>query len=252
MALVLTLALAQAPAQVPLVLPGLRVHVYAHEELAADTLRALARPSVVLWLDTRSNTPRDSTIAALARFADVYVRVRPPVSSAQARQWARVPRAGLWLAQADLEGEGLFRLGPRRVAVVVEGPLPDAARLAASRPVHIEWRPGAADVDLLAFAIFRHLPGKKLARLGGLLGHDGGCEAAFRPGLWMEMGVERLDTTPCGAAPRVRWTPDMSDEGLRRLYALHPAAELELHVGSDEQAAFAAAKLLTRLSATSP
>ena len=70
------------------------------------TLRALAGSGTVIWLRTRSNMLRDSTVEALALFPEAYVQLRPPVKEEQVRQLRRAPRVGAWLDAQALDGAG--------------------------------------------------------------------------------------------------------------------------------------------------
>ncbi|MHB8878917.1 MAG: hypothetical protein ACYC8T_34885, partial [Myxococcaceae bacterium] len=162
---VLLACLSQAPRPGGLSLPSFRLSVLASEDLDPDRLRPLSRPGVTLWLSTRSNTLRESTVENLARFAEAWVQLRPPLTRAQAHGLSRAPRAGALLFAGDLGGEGLHLLGPRRLAVQLTGALDEslAARLAAARPQVTYWEP-QEEVDLLSFALFRQLPGRKIVR----------------------------------------------------------------------------------------
>ncbi|MFP2923691.1 hypothetical protein ACLESO_00450 [Pyxidicoccus sp. 3LG] len=123
-AVLLAALVAQAPGPTALALPGYRLHLVVDESVDADTLRALVGGGTVLWLRTRSNMLRDSTVEAVARFPEAYVQVRPPLREAHADQLRRAPRAGAWVDSESLkQGTGwLHRLGPRLVAVDVRGP----------------------------------------------------------------------------------------------------------------------------------
>src|SRR6266700_7350782 len=64
---------------------GTRVHVKASEDLDPDRLRALARPGVTVWLSTRSNLLKVSTMENLNRFDGAFIQLRAPVTQSQAR-----------------------------------------------------------------------------------------------------------------------------------------------------------------------
>lgn len=90
-----TAALAQDQRPVPAGSPdaligrSVPVHVVASEELEPDVLRALARPGVTLWLTTRSNTLRESTLDTLNRFEASWVQLRLPLAHVDGAALAR-------------------------------------------------------------------------------------------------------------------------------------------------------------------
>lgn len=236
-----------------LVAATVRVHVVASEELEPDALRALARPQVTLWLETRSNTLRESTVEQLARFDEAWVQLRAPLSKADARVLARAPKAGLWLSPKELDGVLGRAPGVRRLAVDVAGPL-DAAlaeRLRAARPSFIRWQPGAP-VDLLGWGLFRQLPGRKVwapAPTEVLATRCAERDSAL-PSL--ELHVATLlamsaDVFPCGRGTRVVVGGDVEPWLLQSLVVRDPALELVLRVGADAAKASQARKLLERL-----
>ena len=201
-AVLLAALLAQAPGPGPtaLTLPGYRLHLVVDESVDADTLRALAGSGTVLWLRTRSNMLRDSTVEAVARFPEAYVQVRPPLLEAHASQLRRAPRAGVWLGAESLEkGTGWHhRLGPRPVAVDVRGPLDTevAGRVAALRPARVTWLPGEADATLGGWGELARLPGAKVL----VLAEATGAGRAVAPGAPLQgQGPGRAAPSPAGA-----------------------------------------------------
>lgn len=233
-AVLLVALLAQAPGPDTLALSGYRLHVVVDEAVEADTLRALAGSGTVLWLRTRSNMLRDSTVEALALFPEAYVQLRPPLTEAHVQQLRRAPRVGAWLEAQVLGGNGLHRLGPRRVAVEVRGALDLAlaGRLGALRPAWVSWSPGTMEVSLEAWGAFAQLPGRKLLSLPGQLG--GACPTLpVRAALdTVALRVEgATEEGSCGLGRRVvmKGTPD--DGTLVALYSQDPSVELELEVG---------------------
>lgn len=251
--------LAQAPTE--LALPGYRLHLVVDESVDADSLRALAGRGTVLWLRTRSNMLRDSTVEAVARFPEAYVQLRPPLREAQARQLQRAPKAGAWLEAGTL-GAGAWhhRLGPRRVAVDIRGTLDAevARKIAALRPARVTWLPGDVEVTLAGWGELAWLPGAKLLVLAGASGLEGTCqgEAARGPSrtaraavsLRVEAGA-RVDGPPCGTGRRVRVSGPPDDAALVALFSRMPAAELELEVGSNPVALAHARAWVERLEA---
>jgi hypothetical protein len=232
-ALLLTvLAQSQGPAE--LVLPGYRLHVVVDESVEADELRALAGSGTVLWLRTRSNMLRDSTVEALALFPEAYVQLRPPVLEEQIRQLRGAPRVGAWLDAQVLDGAGLHRLGPRRTAVELRGPLDAklARRLGALRPSRVMWLPGTMEVSLEAWGTFAQLPGSKLLSVAGPLGIE--CPELPRR-VALATVILRVDEGAgegtCGLGRRVVMRGFPNDAALAALLSQEPSTELEIEVG---------------------
>lgn len=253
-------ALAQPQAPLPpsappgLVSPGLVVHVVAHEDLEPDALRALARPGVTLWLETRSNTLRESTLEHLGRFDEAWVRLRLPLGDVPARQLRRHPRLGAWLSVAAATGGSTGQLpGVRRVAVDVAGPLDEALaeRLRAGRVSLTRWTPGAA-IDVLSWSLFRALPGRRVLAPdpGGLLAVQCPVRTATEPSL--ELDVATLlalssDVFPCSAGTRVVVRPDVDAWLVQSMVVRDPSLELVLRVGADGDEATRVAHFLDGL-----
>lgn len=203
-AVLLAALLAQAPGPVgptELTLPGYRLHLVVDESVDADTLRALAGGGTVLWLRTRSNMLRDSTVEAVALFPEAYVQVRPPLLEAHASQLRRAQRAGVWVDEESLgKGAGWHhRLGPRPVAVEVRGPLDAevAGRVAALRPARVTWLPGDADATLGGWGELARLPGAKVLVLAGVVA----AERAVAPGASLPEPPSAGGDSSRGAAP---------------------------------------------------
>lgn len=238
MAAVLVTLLAQAPAPAELVLPGYRLHLVVDESVPADGLRALAGSGTVLWLRTRSNTLRDSTLEALALFPEAYIQLRPPLKEEHVRQLRKAPRVGAWLEAQALSGPGLHWLGPRRIAVELHG-APDAAltqRLAALRPSWSLWAPGSSDVSLEAWGAFAQLPGRKLLSLARP--SSAPCSALpWRAALAsVSLRVEEgTGAVACGLGQRVVLKGFPEDTALVALLSRDPSAELEVEVGTSER-----------------
>jgi hypothetical protein len=237
-AAVLVILLAQSPVSSELVLPGYRLHLVVDESVAADELRALAGSGTVLWLRTRSNTLRDSTLEALALFPEAYVQLRPPVKEEHVRQLRRAPRVGAWLEAQALTGPGLHWLGPRRSAVEIRGAI-DAElvrRLGALRPSQILWAPSASDMSLEDWGIFAQLPGRKLLSLAGPLGPL--CpEFPWRAALaTVALRVEEgTGGETCGLGRRVIMKGFPEDTALVALMSRDSSTELEIEAGPGEK-----------------
>jgi hypothetical protein len=250
--------LAQPQAPLPrgapqeLVAPAVRVHVRAHEDLDPDRLRSLARPGVTLWLDTRSNTLRASTLEHLARFDQAWVRLRAPLRPVDAATFARLPAAGAWLGPADLEVARRLP-GARRVAVELSGPLDEAVleRVAAARPAELRWTP-AGPLSLLDWGHLARVPGRRVVvpQPGAVLPVRCDARKPGEPGL--ELHVASLlslsaDAFPCGQGTRVLVLPEVEPWLLQSLVTRDPSVELVVEVGTSAARAKATAGLLERL-----
>lgn len=243
-----------APQQV--VASGLRLHVIAHEDLDPDALRALARPGTTLWLRTRSNTLRESTIDTLAQFDGAWVELRPPLEARTLSQLARAPAAGLWLRLGEKAAPPPVRPGPRRVAVSLAGPLgPErAAAIAALSPAVVDWRAGA-HTDLLAWGLFKNLPGKLLFRPDADAVTPVDCARPGRQSVAVAVHVALLislgtDAFPCGKGARIQVSADTESWVLQAVHLRDPSAELEIEVGVDLARVRKARKLLDALGLT--
>jgi hypothetical protein len=227
--------LAQAPAPPQLVLSGYRLHLIADESMPAEELRTLAGSGTVLWLRTRSNMLRESTVEALALFPEVYVQLRPPLKEEHVRQFRKVPRVGAWLDARTLVGPGLHRLGSRRIAVELRGALDAelARRLGGLRPSRVHWSPGTWEVSLEAWGLFAQLPGGKLLSLGGPLGAS--CPELPLRGALATVALRREEGTgeaSCGLGQRIVMKGFPEEAALVALLGRAPDTELELEVGT--------------------
>lgn len=229
------------------------MHVRLHEDLEPDRLRAFARPRVTLWLDTRSNVLKASTLEHLSRFDQVYVHLRPPVTESQVRALEAAPRAGVWIEASAVEGKGLARLvGPRFLAVMIKGAVDEALfeRVARLKPEIVEWV-APADTEVMAWSLFRQLPGRKFVTLepGGLppracAGTDSGPAARVHLASLLALGANAF---PCGRGPRVVMASDTDRWLIQSVVVRDPTAELEIEVGADDAAAKKALQLLDEL-----
>ena len=142
--------------------PVPRVHLRVHEDLEPDRLRELARPGVTLWLSTRSNTLRASTMENVGRFDAAWVQLRAPLAPFEARAFSKLPTTGVMLGLESLDVVGRLP-GARRVALALKGPLDEAtvAKVRAARPSELRWTPEGG-VDLLSWGQFSQLPGRRV------------------------------------------------------------------------------------------
>ncbi|RJS19732.1 hypothetical protein DRW03_22225 [Corallococcus sp. H22C18031201] len=274
-ALVVAAMLAQSPGPRALALSGYRLHLRVSESVAPERLRALAASGTVLWLRTRSNMLRDSTMDAVARFPEAYIELRPPLRDAQVQQFRHAPRAGVWLDAAVATGDW-YRLGPRPVAVDIRGGLEaeQATRIAALRPKRVTWMPRTRDeATLAAWGELVWLPGVKVVDLSqvapkgppeaALVAPEAartaaspvpaewwaGLRGAWAKVAWLEgQGAARPPPSwGLGRRVRVQGLPD--DEALVALFSQTPGVELELDVSDDAQSLETARAWVERLEA---
>ena len=223
--------------------PAVRVSVVVHEDLDPDLLRALARRDVTLWLQTRSNSLRASTLENVARFDEAFVQLRSPMSREAAQSFARLPRAGAWLEVDQLAV--VPRLpGARKVAVEFKGALDAelADRVTAAKPSMVRWSPDAnAPLDLMQWGLFRQLPGRKVVVMP---------VSALRPATCtdqLSMMSPELDVAtvltmnsavyPCGKSTRVVIRPSIDHWMVQSLTVRDPSVELVVLIGTGVNAA---------------
>ena len=224
----------------PLVARSVRVNVIASEELEPDVLRALARPQVVLWLTTRSNTLRESTLDTLNQFGTSWVQLRSPVEAVDAKALARAPKAGLWAPLDARLGPALSRFrGSRSLALEIGGEMDEGRRalLASQRPSLVRWAP-RGEVDLLQWSQFRTLPGRKVVVLspGFLLPRDCASREASEPAAELHVAMllaVSAGVFPCGLGTRIEVSPDVEPWLLKSLIVRDPSVELVIRVDDD-------------------
>lgn len=210
------------------VLTGYRVHVFASEELEPDALRRLVRPGVTLWLQTRSNMLRSSTVDTLRRAEAAWVQLRPPVLRAHWDQLGKLPRAGVWLDPRDARGAGMGRRGAHPLALDVSSRLP-AEAISGLRPLATVFRlPVTAGYA-------GTVPGERLL-WGGL---DGACVADAG----LKVRVDAPWKGACGHGVLAQLTRVQVPE-LKALYDAQPGVELAVEVANSEAAASGVAALL--------
>lgn len=227
---------------------SVRVHVRVHEDLDPDRLRDLSRPGVTLWLSTRTNTLKASTLENVARFDSGFVELRAPLSPVDVNVFKRAPAIGAWLTPKTLSLATRLP-GVRPVAVRVEGPLTEevAEQVRRARPTELTWAP-SEPVDLLAWGQLRALPGRRVIapRVEGLLPVK--CDARTAADPSIELHVANLlalssDVFPCGKGTRVVVQPEVEPWLVQSLVVRDPSVELVLEIGADAGRALAARKL---------
>jgi hypothetical protein len=239
-----------SPAPEPLTLPGFRIHLEVSGDLEPDRLEALARPGVVLWVQTRSNLLKRSVAERLGRAEASYVQLRPPLGEGVRQQFTG--RVKPWVGLEGLDVAAYRRWAPGGTAVEVAGALNEERlkQLGALRPQMVRWRPEEAPTpEEWAWA----------ARLAGLEIHPKGPLAACGHPL---KGAERIrlrvpaagadaSAAGCGFALRLEVSLATAEADVRMLLVQWPGAELWARVGNETEA-LAAASLVRLLAAAAP
>lgn len=229
-----------------------RVHLRAHEDLDIDRLRDLSRPGVTLWLSTRTNTLKASTLENVERFDTAWVQLRLPLKPVDAAIFKRIPKAGAWVDPTSLELATRLP-GARRLAVELTGPLDEtlAAKISAERPAEVRWKDPPA-IDLLAWSQFRQLPGRRVIAGGAQTLLPVKCAERKSGDPSVEVHVANLlalssDVFPCGVGTRVVVQPEVELWLLQSLLVRDPSVELVIEVGADSAKALAARGLMEKL-----
>ncbi len=177
--LFVTLAHAQGGSHAPRAIVRLpHLTIVVHEDIDPDVLRSLAKPNVTLWLKTRSNTLKDSTIERLSDFEQVYIQIRSPLSAVDAAVFRKIPRAGLWINSVEPVALSRRVPGPRPLAVEVAGALTEmsAKQVSGHRPTLVLWKPPSdLDVDDAMIDRLSKLPGRKLLQAASWPVPNAGC-----------------------------------------------------------------------------
>lgn len=230
------------PAESPdaLVARAVPVHVVASDELEPDVLRALAKPGVTLWLTTRSNTVRESTVETLTRFSRAWVQLRPPLKAVDLKALERAPAAGLWLQSSpDVEASVLRFRGRRPLALdVTTGFDESQAELVRKlKPDELRWSVRAPDV--LEWSLFSTAPAARhIARLeaGSVVPQPCSSRATNTPSAQVHVATLLAMSTavfPCGAGTRVELPTEAEPWLLKSLVVRDPSVELVLRVSDD-------------------
>jgi hypothetical protein len=224
----------------PPVTESLRAQLIADEDLDPDALRALARPGVSLWLRTRSNTLRDSTLETARQFEHAWIELSPPLDGKTLAQLSRAPAAGIWLRPKGGAALPALRPGPLRLAISLEGPLDEARAEAVVKlsPAVVEWKTNARQADLLSWSLFKNLPGKLLFRPDTDAVAPVDCARPGRQDVAVAVHVALLlslgkDAFPCGKGARIRVTAETEPWVVQSLHVGDPSKEIELDVGAD-------------------
>lgn len=228
------------------------IHVFASEALAPELLRALARPEVVLWLDTRTNSVAPAIEEVLRGAGRVYVRARLPLRPGASLAIPGAPRAGRWCAAKECEAISA-RLGPTPLAARLT-----AAELPALVGAHAHVRElrvegGSPDAGTLG----------ELAQLGGTatwaapLPVDALCETpALGRKVTFEVPAPSDDAGwravgGCSQALRLEVGPGSDVPRLERALLASPGLQLSVTVGADEGRARWARAMLEQLESIS-
>jgi hypothetical protein len=240
-----------AVAPEPLTLPGFRLHLVVSEDVEPDRFEALARPGVVLWLETRSNILKRSVAERLGRAEACYVRVRPPFAGDGVRQVLH-GSVHPWVALEGLDVPSYRRWAPPGTAVEVMGPLSEErfGQLRALRPQAVLWQPGEAPTPE-EWARASHLSGLEVRPSGTLPPCVRPLQRAERMRLRVPAVLAEASGTGCGFALRLEIPLSLSEGELRAVLVQSPGAELWAEVVTEADAS-AAAALVGRLTAAVP
>jgi hypothetical protein len=248
-AVVAVLALAgAAPEQ--LTLPGFRLHLQLSEDIEPDRLEALARPGVVLWLETASNLLKRSVSERVGRAEAAYVQVRPPPGAVLRQQFTG--RVHPWVALEGLDVAAYRRWAPAGTAVDWLGVLTEErlGSLRALRPQVVRWHPEAPPAPE-EWARAARLPGLEVSPQASLPPCEHPLKGAARARLRVSITDAETSATGCGFALRLEVPVGISEAQLRELLVQFPGAELSARVGTEADA-LAAASLVGRLTAAVP
>lgn len=249
-AAVVWLALAGASPE-PLALPGFRLHLAVSEDIEPDRLESLARPGVVLWVETRSNLLKRSVAERLGRAEASYVRVRAPLGSAAVRQQFTA-RVHPWVALEGLDVASYRRWAPEGTALALVGPLTESllAEVQAVRPQLVLWRPEETPTPE-EWVRTRHLAGLEVRPSAPLPACEVPLKGAQHIRLRLPAAQALTSAVGCGFALRLEVPPSIAEAELRALLVQWPGAELWAQVSSDAEAS-SAGTLVGVLAAAAP
>ena len=235
----------------PLALPGFRLHLALSEDIEPDRLESLARPGVVLWLETHSNLLKRSLAERLGRADASYVRVRPPLGSVNA--WQQFTgHIHPWVALVGLDVAAYRRWAPAGTAAEVVGSLTEErlTQLRALRAQTVRWRPEEAPTPE-EWARTVRLPGLEVRPPEALPPCERPIKGAERIRLRVRAALAEASGAGCGFALRLEVPLSSTEAELRELLVKWPGAELWAQVSNEADGA-AASALVQILVAASP
>jgi hypothetical protein len=235
----------------PLVLPGFRLHLALSEDVEPDQLEALARPGVVLWLQTRSNLLKRSVAERLGRADASYVEVRPPLGPpGLERQFNG--RVHPWVALSGLDVQSYRRWAPGGTAVELVGALSEErlGQLRALRASTVHWQPEEPPTSE-EWARTAHLSGLEVRPPSALPPCTRPVKGAERIRLRVPAPLAESSAAGCGFSLRLEIPLSISELELRELLVKFPGAELWAQVETEADAA-SGATLVGRLVAAVP
>jgi hypothetical protein len=247
---VVVLSVLAGPGPEQLTLPGFRLHLQLSEDIEPDRLEALARPGVVLWLETTSNLLKRSVAERVGRAAASYIQVRPPMSASLRQQF--IGRVHPWVALDGLDVGAYRRWAPGGTAVEWTGALTEErlGSLQSLRPQAVHWRPETAPTPE-EWTRAARLPGVEVHPRESLPPCTRPLKGAARVRLRVPAPDAEASATGCGFALRLEVPATISEAELRALLVHFPGAELWTRVGTEADAV-AATALLGLLSAAVP
>ena len=223
--------------------PPPAIHVVVDEAVHPDVLRGFARKGITLWLQTRSNTLAASVVENVARFDSALIQLRPPLKDADARVFARLPKAGLWARPDEALALKGKLPGARKVAIELSGMLSDSvlATVKTVRPWLTRWQV-PADADVLMWGQFAQLDGLKVARVADALTPEA-CERLKV----QSVAVEAPGTT-CLTGGWLLVDPSAEFKAVQQVTLKNPTVQLVFLVGADSDRARKARELISQLT----
>jgi hypothetical protein len=231
-------------------LPGFRLHLQLTDEVESDRLEALARPDVVLWLETRTNLMKRSVAERLSRAGASYVQTRMPLMDGVRQQFVGVVHP--WVALEGLDVDAYRRWAPGGTAVEVSGTLSEQ-RLRSLQSLHalsVRWEP-AGTPTAEEWARASHVAGLEVHPSEALPACDKPLKGAARIRLRLSPQQAETSALGCGFALRLEVPVTIDAAELRVALARFPGADLWARVGGDAEAA-AAGALVGRLRSATP
>lgn len=232
------LALAAAGPE-PLALPGFRLHLELSENIEPDRLESLARPGVVLWLETTSNLLKRSLAERLGRADASYVEVRPPFGSVNA--WQQFTgHTHPWVALAGFDVATYRRWAPAGSAAELVGSLTEErlTQLRGLRAQAVRWQPLESPTPE-EWARTLHVPGLEVRPPAALPPCERPLKGAARIRLRVPWADAEASGAGCGFALRLEIPLSSTEAELRELLVKWPGAELWARISSEADGALA-------------